>query len=635
MAFSLRNKLILAVSLPLLAVYLTVLALEYRAGRAVAIAQMERHLTALTGKMAAEIDRDMATAAQAARSAAATLTDFQPRGREPIDAMERSILATNSTIFGTAVAYEPGAFTTDRQRFAPYLHRGDAGGKLQGVEIRYDYTRWDWYLLPKLLGRPTWTDPYFDDGAGNILMCTYAAPFYRQGKFQGVVGVDIDTADIQRRLKAVDTHGGYCGLVSQTGTFVSHPNDHYIMGESIFSLAAWHELAALDAVGREMIAGKTGVRRLSDVETGRPTWVVFAPVRSVQWSLYAVIPDEAVMAEVNRRLNRQAAWLLGGLALIVAIIVAASTWVSRPIARLAAAAAQVARGNLDVRVADYGGHDEVGHFVTTFNQMVGDLRENIEVRVRETAARQTMERELQIAREIQTSLLPMARPPFPHRSEFTLDAETAPAKIMAGDFFDFWFVEDDVLALVMADVSGKGVPAALFMAVGRTVLRNFSVPGQSPAQVLTVANRVMAAQNEKNMFITLFYGHYHVKTGELVFANGGHLPPYVARQDGTLAVLDAPDGPLVGVIADAEYGERRTTLAPGEMLALYTDGATEARNADGLLLGDDGLRAMFAQLQSRPVDEVCQLVLEKINGYRSSPEQDDVSILALRRAAAG
>ena len=176
-------------------------------------------------------------------------------------------------------------------------------------------------------------------------MCTYAAPpFYRRGKFQGAVGVNIDLAEIQRRLEGVDTRGGYCALVSQTGTFVSHPDESYIMAESVFSLAAWHDPAELEAVGREIIAGKTGVRRLTDVTTGRPAWVVFVPVESVQWSLFAVIPEHKVMAEVNARLNRQAGRLVGGLAVIVAVIVAGSTWVSRPIGRLAAAAGQVAQG---------------------------------------------------------------------------------------------------------------------------------------------------------------------------------------------------------------------------------------------------------------------------------------------------
>ena len=417
-----------------------------------------------------------------------------------------------------------------------------------------------------------------------------------------MVGVDIALAEIQRRLGGVDTRGGYCALVSQTGTFVSHPDQSYIMAESVFSLAAWHESAELEAVGREMIAGKTGVRRLTDVDH-RPAgldrlrpgrigpMVALGGHPGRRGDGRVDCPAEPSGGPAAGRAGRDRGGHRGGLDLGDAG--RSGGWPRRPARSPKAISTSAWR---DGRVS---GRDEIGRFVGTFNQMVGDLKENVEVRVRETAARQAMERELQIAREIQTSLLPMARPPFPHRREFTLDAQTVPAKIMAGDFFDFWFVEDDVLALVMADVSGKGVPAALFMAVGRTVLRNFSVPGQSPAQVLSVANHVMAAQNEKNMFITVFYGHYHVRTGELVFANGGHPPPYLVRRDGTVLELDAPAGPLVGVLPDAEYGESRETLGPGELLVLYTDGATEARNQDGLLLGDDGLRQIIAEAGSQ------------------------------------
>jgi sigma-B regulation protein RsbU (phosphoserine phosphatase) len=636
--FSLRNKLILVICLPLLAVYLAVVVIDYRRSKAIAMADMERHLTELTGRLAMEIDRDMATAAQTGRLTADFLTRHQPERQEQIDSLLASVLDTNQGIFGTGIAFEPKAFFPDRERFSPYLYRDStggsvaAGGGLKQIDITYDYARWDWYLLPKLLDRPTWSDPYFDEGGGNALMCTYAAPFYRDKKFRGVVGVDIALTELQSRLASVDTRGGYCVLVSQTGTFVSHPNPSYIMAESVFSLAAWHESAELEAIGQEMIAGKTGVRPFRDIHAGQPAWIVFVSVPSVQWSLAAVIPEREVLAEVYSHLNRQAALLLGGMVIIVAIIVAASAWLTRPIRRLAAAASDVARGNLDVQVPDLHGRDEMGQFVTTFNQMVADLKENVESRVRETAAREAMERELQIARQIQTSLLPMTRPPFPHRKEFSLDASTQPAKIMAGDFFDFWFIDDDVLAVVMADVCGKGVPAALFMAVARTVLRNFSVPGQTPAQILKIANSVLASQNEETMFVTVFYGHYHVRTGKLVFSNAGHNPPYIVRPDGTIQILDQP-GLVLGIVPDADYDDRQEMLGLNDALVLYTDGVTEARDANDVLLGQEGFERILAEIRGQPVEEFCRLLLEKVNAYRTSPDQDDVTILALRRTA--
>ena len=203
---------------------------------------------------------------------------------------------------------------------------------------------------------------------------------------------------------------------------------------------------------------------------------------------------------------------------------------------------------------------------------------------------------------------------------------------MAGDFFDFWFVAEDVLALVMADVSGKGVPAAMFMAVARTVLRNFSVPENGPARVLTIANNVMSTQNDEAMFVTVFYAHYHVRTGDLVFANGGHNSPFLVRRGAAPILLDSSTGPIVGVLPEASYEERRTTLGPGDLLVLYTDGATEARNGEDRLLGDEGLRQILAEVQSEPVAGVCRSLLERVNAFRTSTDQDDVTVLALRRA---
>jgi phosphoserine phosphatase RsbU/P len=162
-------------------------------------------------------------------------------------------------------------------------------------------------------------------------------------------------------------------------------------------------------------------------------------------------------------------------------------------------------------------------------------------------------------------------------------------------------------------------------------LRNFSVPGQGPAQVLTIANNLMATQNDEGMFVTIFYGHYHVRTGELRFANGGHNPPFLVRKDDTMLLLGPPTGPIVGILPDAKYTERREVLAPAELLVLYTDGVTEACSGEDVLLGEEGLRQILAEVHGQTVEDICRSVLHRIKLYRSSSDQDDVTILALRR----
>jgi len=632
MRFPIRTKLILSICVPLLPLYLGILAVDYYTSRQQAVAQMKRHLDEATARLAGEIEMDLISVRQTVINTASLMTDFPLHDAGQFDTLLRTSLRDTPATFGAALAFEPDGSGPEKKRLARYVCRLATGGGTEASGIPYDYERWDWYLLPKLLDRVTWTDPYFDEGAGNVLMCTCAAPFYRDRKFRGVATADVSLDQLRKRLHEIDTSGGYSLIVSRAGTFVSHPDESRIMGESIFSQSEWYGSPELAEAGHEMTAGHQGIRRLIDVETGVPVWMVFAPIESVGWSVAAVIPESQVMADVNWRLGCQSALLLGGLAAIVVLIAVMASWITRPIARLAGAVGELARGNLEVQLPAARGHDEIAALSDTFNKMVRDLKESIDDRIRETAIRESMQRELQVARQIQTSLMPMTRPPFPDRREFALDAQTEPAKIMAGDFFDFWLLDDDVLALVVADVSGKGVPAAMFMAVARTILRSFSGIGQSPAQVLAAANRIMSAENHEQMFVTVFHAHYHVRTGELTFANAGHNPPYIIGADGTVAEMGSSTGPMIGVLEDAEFEDARAHLGPNDTLIAFTDGVTEARDAEGRLFGQRRLEELLGTLKGLPVEEISRRILDTVNRYRQDKDQDDVTLLVLRRS---
>jgi sigma-B regulation protein RsbU (phosphoserine phosphatase) len=244
------------------------------------------------------------------------------------------------------------------------------------TSVAFDYTRSDWYLLPKLLRRPAWTDPYFDEGIGRILMCSYSVPLLRDDKFEGVIVADVSLEDIRRHACQTRYPGEYRVIVSPAGTFVYHPDESFVLAESIFSLAEWHRLPALAELGRAMIAGQQGVVRLPDYQTGRPKWYAFASVPAARWSLASIIPEEEVLAPVRSRLSRQLYLLLGGLGVILGLVVLVSNWITRPLGRLAAAVRTVASGNLDVQVEGIRSRDEVGQLAATFNQMVIDLKAN-------------------------------------------------------------------------------------------------------------------------------------------------------------------------------------------------------------------------------------------------------------------
>jgi sigma-B regulation protein RsbU (phosphoserine phosphatase) len=661
--FPLRRKLIVAICLPLLAVYLTVLTIEYRISKREALEQMETYLTEVAARDAIALDKGLSSIAQVAQSSGQFLETFRHRESTELEKLARDHLGANPQIFGIGVALESppaaagntaspptaagnaestpvaGAAETHTARSVPnvarYVCRTRDGKGLRAMDItavNYDYTRSDWYLLPKLLRQPAWTDPYFDEGLGGILMCSHSVPLLRGDAFEGVVVADVSLERIRSQLAPAHFLGEYRFVVSRSGTYVYHPNESYIMAESVFSLAEWHNRPDLTEIGHHMIAGGEGVARILDPQTSQPKWCAYANVPTVGWTLAAMIPEQEALASVHQRLQRELFLFLGGLGMILCVIVLVSGWITKPLSRLMDAAQLVAQGNLDVQVEGINRRDEIGKFASTFNKMVVDLKANVEATIRETNARQAIEKELQVARQIQTSLLPMLRPPFPNRHEFSLHADNEPALFMAGDFFDFWLLDEQNLAVVIADVSGKGVPAAMFMAVARTTLRNFSTPGIGPGEVLNIANRLIVAENEEMMFVTIFYGHYHIPTGELVFANAGHNPPYLVRRSSEVICLEPSTGPMLGVFPGVSYGESRCVLEPDDLLVMYTDGVTEAQDAQDKLFGESGLIDLLKRRYKQPVGDICHAIIEEVNEHRRHEGQDDVTLVLMRRS---
>lgn len=634
MIYSIRTKMILAIGLPLLAVYLGMLGMEYRLGKRETLGRMGEYLRAVTSGRACRVDERFSSIAQVVR----TTVDLLSLGNKPTEDQIVKILRQNISkkpgIFGMCLAYDAGAYEQGLRFFAPYVYRDSSGKGLNVTRIEpatggYDYLQREWFTLAKGLKKPVWGEPYFDEGAGNVMMCTYSVPFYRQGEFTGVATADVSVEKIRQELENFQMDRGYCAIVSARGRFISHPEKTRVMKESLFSLAEQYHNAEFEQLGQEIIAGRQGIRRIYDPGMQEPVWVAYAPIQTTGWSLLAVMEEDEVMAPVHHRLMRELGILVAGLVAIVGIIVFVSVHITRPIGRLTRGARELAGGNMDVRVEGISSHDEIGDLAGTFNTMVSDLKANMDARVREESARKAVESELKVARAIQASLLPRIFPPFPDRKEFTLHAVNEPAKFMAGDFFDFFFVSEEVLAVVMADVSGKGVPAAMFMAVARTAIRSFTVPGKTPAEILKHVNDVMVRDNDNMMFVTVFYGFYNIRTGEVVYVNAGHNPPYVLRREGRLDTLQ-PTGPILSVLEDATYTHAQTRLEPGEVLVLFTDGVTEA-DREGELYGEERFETLLGSIADRPVENLCQEVIDAVVDYGGRELRDDVTVLALRR----
>jgi serine phosphatase RsbU (regulator of sigma subunit) len=252
-------------------------------------------------------------------------------------------------------------------------------------------------------------------------------------------------------------------------------------------------------------------------------------------------------------------------------------------------------------------------------------------RQRLTEEKERIGSELRIASDIQRAILPRNFPAFPERKEFELFAETIPAREMGGDFYDFFPIDQERLGLVIADVSGKGVPAAIFMAVSRTMLKATAMQTPSPGECLYQVNNLLCPDNDSTMFVTVFYAILNTRTGELEYSNAGHNLPYLLSSQGSVAMLDNPGGMALGVQQDTLYNVRRIRLRPGEGLFLYTDGVTEAMDPQGNLFSDARLKQLLLRIQGgSPIDLVYETVAEVRDYAGGEPQADDITLLVLR-----
>ncbi len=246
---------------------------------------------------------------------------------------------------------------------------------------------------------------------------------------------------------------------------------------------------------------------------------------------------------------------------------------------------------------------------------------------------ESIKSDLAVASEIQQAILPRIFPPFPENAqEIDIAASMNAAKDVGGDFYDFFRIDDDHISFVIADVSGKGVPAAIFMAVSRTLIRATGIRGVTPSECITYCNSLLVEESVNCMFVTAFYGIYNLRTGEVTYTNAGHNPPYVVKADGSIHRLPITKNVLVGFVEDFQYTEDTVQLEHGDTLLLYTDGVTEAINVNCEEYGTGRLKAVLARHAQSNCQEMIDAVKADVKAFAGEEEQsDDITLLAIKR----
>jgi sigma-B regulation protein RsbU (phosphoserine phosphatase) len=242
-----------------------------------------------------------------------------------------------------------------------------------------------------------------------------------------------------------------------------------------------------------------------------------------------------------------------------------------------------------------------------------------------------IQKELDVARTIQETIVPRKFPPFPDRKEFEILAKMITAKEVGGDLYDFFMVDDDHLGFVIGDVSGKGVPAALFMAVSRTLLKATALKGLPPHECFQQVNRLLYLESVPSMFVTMFYGILNTKSGEIQYCNGGHNPPFLVRNNGTIEPLEVKGGLILGAMEDFDFQSNNIKLNKGDSLFLYTDGVTEAMNSKNEEFEEKRLKSSLSTINSAGLNDIVENVEKEVYQFaEGAPQADDITMLAIR-----
>ncbi|MBN2263955.1 MAG: SpoIIE family protein phosphatase [Prolixibacteraceae bacterium] len=553
---------------------------------------------------------------------------------DSIYAITRRIVANNSEIIGSAIAFEPNFFKQKGKYFSPYTYReNDTLKTIQLGNPNYEYFVMDWYQIPMRLGKAYWSEPYFDTGGGNALMTTYSVPFNAIVDGQvvpaGVITMDLELdwfTEIISEVKILES--GYASVLSRNGTFITHPNKEWIMNESIFSVAEELNNPQLREIGRDMQQGKTAfvVSTLNGVDR----IMYYTPLPSSNWMLAVLFPKSEMYLPLRTISIILIILIVVGLGVLSVSVERIVSEQLRPLSKFAKSAREVATGNFDAALPEITTDDEMKDLHDSFAHMQSDLKNYISNLKDTTSAKEKIESELRIAREIQMGMIPKIFPPFPNLSQIDLFAMLEPAKEVGGDLYDFFMIDDNHLCFAIGDVSGKGVPASLFMAVTRTLLRSVAPNQTSPAYIVDKLNQALSSGNDSNMFVTFFIGIINTDTGIVKYTNAGHNPPVWISAGGKVEFLPVTKDIPIGLFDDFQYQEREMVLKPKDKLYLYTDGVTEAENASETLYSEKKLiNCLSIYLRSHPRELIQQVAMDVAVHVGDFPQSDDLTMLSI------
>ncbi len=449
-------------------------------------------------------------------------------------------------------------------------------------------------------------------------------------EYDGAENVSInDIQDVVNEIRPYES--AYNIILDNLGGCVAHTEPEKIKSFEKIRIPERITDTVILGIGKEMMEGKRGSRIIYNDNI--KSMVFYTAIPDTHLSVAMVCPLTDVFGGLNELGVKLTIILLLDMLLIFILVYHVIKKQTKPLRQFSESAVKIAHGDFNAELPAIKTKDEMMILKESFDYMQKSLTEYIEKLTETTSAKERIESELNIAREIQMSMIPKIFPPYPDRNDIDIYAYMNPAKEVGGDLYDF-FIDDNKIYFAVGDVSGKGVPASLFMAVTRSIFRSVATSLVDPAKIITAMNKSIADGNDANMFVTLFVGVYDFSTDKFTFSNAGHNPPVLLSPDGTATFLDMKpcSGIPVGLFPEFSYKSCTIHLDRNSRLVLYSDGLTEAENESKALYSDERLLSLMNMtgMSYMNVRSIINVILKDVEKHAAgAPQSDDLTIMAL------
>ena len=594
-----------------------------------------------------------------------TVPDIEDNLHRPdrMQGIMKRIVELNPHIRSCGISFRENYYPQKGRWFCPYAQRRDSDSIviLQTIGgLKQDYLNEAWFQEAMKAKEGYWSKPFFDGTDQKTPLVAYLVPIRdERDSTVAVLGVDLSldylADDISNEFFSFNSRKDgwsaekniYYFVSDSTGTYLVHPDKNRIVNQNYNDIAKLTANPSDDYLGQILMKHESG-HLMTDgrgndlVIDGEKVMVNFKSLEHTPWTMFMVLPTFFVDVIF---------YILGGLLLffiligLIVVFFAGRRGIkksSEPLRQLALSANEVAKGNFDTHLPTIKSRDEIHQLRDSFENMQQSLTLYVNELRDTTAQKAAMESELKIAHDIQMSMLPKTFPPYPERDDIDIYGMLTPAKAVGGDLFDF-YIRDEKLFFCIGDVSGKGIPASMFMAVTRSLFRNISAHVVLPEHIAYALNNALTEGNETNMFVTLFTGVLDLATGHLHYCNAGHNAPLLVGCDVEDSVPHAdpqvrelpclPNLPL-GIMGEFQFEAQEVDLDPDTTIFLFTDGLNEAENAFHEQFGDERImevaNRLLAQREHQPINityEMFQAVHNFVNGAEQS---DDLTMLAIQ-----